>query len=199
VTRVLGVDPSLTAAGIALIEDGAVVHLGKRGRGGRRGETLTQRGERIFDIATHVLRLAHGVDLLVIERPVGGPGGSTWDRAGLWWAIVQPLVVLGGPVVVDVVPQHAKMLATGKGSASKTEVGVAMSRLWSDVDPTGRDDNEWDALALAHLGAARLGLDVPTRAHHQGVLDRITWPDNLPDPQAPGWLDAARNSALDTP
>ena len=180
-TRVLGLDPSLTGAGVATIVDAGHVHVDVDTIGSAKiSDHLIDRHRRIRDHATAVLGHNLGeVTLAVVEAPAfsrSDPG--TWERAGLWWRLVSRLVNAWIPVV-EVSPSALKKFACNKGNANKTEVVSAMARLWPDVEV--RDDNGWDALALAHIGAARLGLDVPSRAHHAAVLDRIAWPDNLPE------------------
>jgi Holliday junction resolvasome RuvABC endonuclease subunit len=68
-----------------------------------------------------------------------------------------------------------KKWATNSGRADKSDVAVAMARLWPSVDAESNDG--WDALALAHIGAQALGWDVPSRAHHTPALAKVEWPD----------------------
>jgi hypothetical protein len=41
------------------------------------------------------------------------------------------------------------------------------------------NDNEWDALALATMGAQWLGRATPSRAHHAAALAGAEWPLEL--------------------
>lgn len=110
---------------------------------------------------------------------MGSHGGSPWDRAGLWWRIVHRLLGADIPVAVCPPTVRAKW-ATGVGGgpkATKALVAVAVARLWPDVDAAS--DDEWDALAMASLGAQHLGLDVPTRAHHSACRASVAWPDSI--------------------
>jgi crossover junction endodeoxyribonuclease RuvC len=177
VTRVLGVDPSLTATGLAIIND-AITGNGHAQtatiRSAPVGPSLTARLARIDDITGDIEAHA-GADLVVIEGPsLHSRDAGTWERAGLWWHTIRRIHAYGVPVV-EVPPTTVKKFATGKGNADKVAVSVAMSRLWPDVDAAS--DNEWDALALAHIGAQRLGMDVPSRAHHADALGKIQWPE----------------------
>ncbi len=181
--KILGIDPSLTSCGVAVIHDGqppwaqTAVHK----TAGKRADPIATIDTRLGQIAGFVLDHATGADLAVIEGPsLGSHGGSPWDRAGLWWRIVHRLLAADIPVAVAP-PTVVKKWATGVGggpNASKAAVAVAVARLWPQVD-AGVDD-EWDALAIASIGAQRLGLPVPSRAHHTAQLSSVAWPDTLP-------------------
>lgn len=179
-TRILGIDPSLANTGIARITPSGVEHTSTCTTRPYKNPTLTQRAHRLAAICEHVGAHAYVSTLVVVEGPAfRSADPSAFDRAGLWWWLVGDLVSMGDPAVVVVPPAQLKQWATGKGNADKSAVAAAVGRMWPDVDLGS--EHEIDALVLAHIGAAKLGLDVPTRAHHAAVLDRITWPDNLPE------------------
>lgn len=177
-SRILGIDTSLTSTGLATIRPGegaSVHHIPTRGR---RGDTLVDRNQRINGICAEVsLWSSNGIALAVVEGPsVASVGGSPWDRAGLWWRIVAGLLSHDIPVAV-VAPSSRAKWATGSGAASKAGVAAAMQRRFPDIEIT-RDD-EADALALAAMGAQHLGWDVgwtPT-AMQLAVLEKVTWPE----------------------
>ncbi len=183
--RVLGIDPSLTSTGIAVVYDGSIRAGGCDAMteafktAGRRADPIAVMDRRIASIAEFVLD--HGnVDLAVIEGPsLGSHGGSPWDRAGLWWRIVHRLLAADIPVAVCPPKVRAKWATSvgGGPKASKPMVAVAVARLWPLVD-AGTDD-EWDALGMATLGAQRLGMAVPSRAHHAAQLASVAWPESL--------------------
>lgn len=186
-TRVLGIDPSLTSTGVAVIYDGsarvpgvdAITAVFKTT--GKRADPIATMDARIGRIADFVMDFAT-VDLAVIEGPsLGSHGGSPWDRAGLWWRIVHRLLAADVPVAVCPPKVRCKW-ATGVGGgpkASKPMVAVAVARLWPHVDADS--DDEWDALGMASIGAQRLGLPVPSRAHHAAQLESVAWPEVVPD------------------
>jgi Holliday junction resolvasome RuvABC endonuclease subunit len=72
-----------------------------------------------------------------------------------------------------------KKFAADKGSADKAAVAAGMVRLWGERVEPG-NDNEFDALALATLGAvhvARRQLPVRVLERHLEVVTSIGWPE----------------------
>lgn len=177
-TRVLGIDLSLTGTGMCRIVTGShpiLVQTITFATKPADTVTLGSRGDRLATIVDLVFGLGWHweADLVTVEGPsLGKPSPHTWDRAGLWWRVMEALrhVV----PVVEIPPTTLKKFATGNGGAGKTEVAACMARLWPDAN--ARNDNEWDALALAHAAASHLGADVPHRAHHAPALAKVQWP-----------------------
>lgn len=173
--RVVGLDLSLTATGVACIggvhaEPWTVTVSTKPA-----GKTLACRWLRILSIVAHVAPTLDGADLVALEGPsFGSRDGYAWERAGLWWQIVRHCLE-NSIRLAEVPPAVVKKWATGRGNAGKTAVAVSIARLWPDVDLP--DDNAADALALAGMAAQRLGLPVPSRAHHAETLTKVAWPD----------------------
>lgn len=175
-TRILGIDPSLARTGVGILDYADPIHARAEivESFGRRGDTIRDRDARLNVIANEVCAYAVPTTVLaVIEAPAfGAHGGSTWDRAGLWWRIVHRLHGRDIPVVM-VAPTTLKKWATGSGRADKSDVAVAMARLWPGVDAASNDG--WDGLGLAHLGAQALGWPVPVRAHHAVSVAAVDW------------------------
>lgn len=186
-TRVIGIDPSMTSAGVAFIDFGlsgfsattfcAQSAPVKRKKGESTKQTLDERYARLTCLVTEVLDPAHLVKpaLAVIEEPLyGTPGGASFDRAGLWWLLVSRLLRLDVPVAqVNVTTR--RMWATGNRAAGKGSVSATMARMWPDVPPETEDD-EWDALVFATMGAQFLGLLPVELVRHREQLDKVTWP-----------------------
>ncbi len=161
---IVGLDLSLTCTGLARIHPDGQAYTWHITSTGKRGDTLTDRALRIHRMAGQILADIGDNDQIVIEAPSHGqPGGSTWDRAGLWWAVVSALHRRDIPVCM-VSPTTRAKWATGTGRGDKAAVAVAMSRLFPDVELSNSD--ETDALALAHIGAVLAGYSVPTLARH---------------------------------
>jgi Holliday junction resolvasome RuvABC endonuclease subunit len=180
VTAVVALDLSLTATGACRLTPGEPPRLNTIGSKAQKAPTYGDRAYRLQVLAELVLAFVHGIghaDLVVIEGPsIGSNNPHTWDRAGLWWLVVGSLHVTRTPTAV-VPPSTLKKWATGKGNADKVAVAVHMSRLWPDL--TAANDNEWDALALATMGAQHLRLETPVRAHHEAARAGAEWPPAL--------------------
>lgn len=173
--RVVGLDLSLTATGVAWIEDDQVhtCTIGSK----PAGALLADRNARLLNLESRIAEPRINAALVVVEAPsLHSKGAGTWDRAGLWWYVVRACSAQQVPVA-EVPPATVKKFATGRGNADKSAVAVGMSRLWPDVE--AGNDNEWDALVLATIGAQKLGMPVPSRAHHADALAKVAWPDGL--------------------
>lgn len=155
----VGIDLSLTSTGLARITSDGLAYTWSATSTGKRDDTLLDRGHRLHSLAGQILDGITDDDQVVIEAPSHGqPGGSTWDRAGLWWSVVGRLQRRDIPVCM-VSPTTRAKWASGSGKGDKAAVGIAMARLFPDVDIANSD--EADALALAHIGAVLAGYDIP--------------------------------------
>lgn len=161
----VGIDPSLTATGVALIQGGHDTPLRSVhtfGRKGTKTETLRQREERIWAVVRQVTATVLTLDLtplITIEGPAHGQTtGSHHDRSGLWWALVRELRERTGAEIVEITPGQVKKYATGSGTANKSTVMAAAIRRYLDVPIT--NDNEADAWVLAAMAARLLGRPV---------------------------------------
>ena len=174
---VVGIDPSLTGTGIASLRRGGHVLSQHYGRAGALTETLRQRSERrrwlVAAFADWIPPRSNV--LVVIEDPAyGAKGGATWDRAGLWGALVDKAFGKDCDVVAVGNKTHPKWV-TGKGSADKAACAAAIAdRYGVDADC----DNCSDAAALVLLGAHALGwIEAPEYA--RDVLTTVHWPPEI--------------------
>jgi Holliday junction resolvasome RuvABC endonuclease subunit len=171
--RVVGIDVSLTSTGVAVHHQDGTMATDTIATKGKRGDTLVDRSQRIGFILGWVNDWLYPADLVVIEGPAGAaPGGSTWDRAGLWWAIV--IKAMDQCSVAVVAPPTRAKWATGNGRADKAAVAVAMSKRAPEVELANSD--EADALALAWMGAQWLGWRPVKNKIEQACLDVARWP-----------------------
>lgn len=179
--KVVGIDPSLTASGYALIDDDKGDEIDPMVwtrviRSKPDDGTLGDRNGRILKISEPIVELSHDADLIVIEGPsYGSSSPYTWDRAGLWWSVVGLLLLFRKPIVA-IPPKTRAKWCTNNGNSGKTAIIAAMGRMWPTVVLT--DDNDTDALALATMGAQHLKLGgIPDiKPWMQGQLDKIVWP-----------------------
>jgi hypothetical protein len=169
--RVAGLDISLTGTGIATL--GGTTRVPTTGR---RKDTIVQRNARMKHITDTVLIEVGHVHLACVEGPIAysAPGGSTWDRGGLWWRIVAALLEREIPVAV-ISPTARAKYATGSGASRKAAVLEAAQRRYGAILPT---DDEADALILRAMGMEWLGTplaQVPDG--HRAALAGVQWPD----------------------
>lgn len=155
---VYGIDPSLTATGIARVDtdDRLVVECQTLTSTGKSGATLARRRERLNRLTDQVYgALWNPPDLIVIEAPSLGQArqGGQLDRHGLWWMLVDALI--DHVTLVAVTPAQRAKYATGRGNAGKDEVLLAVARRYPHAEP--QNNNEADALVLAAMGARLLG------------------------------------------
>ncbi|MEV8634299.1 hypothetical protein AB0395_21855 [Streptosporangium sp. NPDC051023] len=178
--RVVAFDLSLTSTGVA--GPGWVRRITSKGR---RGDCLSDRWVRIRQIANAaqdlVMADAHlGVeqaDLVTVEQPAyNTPGGSTHDRSGVWWLVVDRMRFLGLPVV-EVSPTARAKYATGAGNAGKDKVLAAAVRRYGDLFEIDGNDVA-DAVVLYAMTMDALGypiVEVP--ATHRDALAKVAWPE----------------------
>ncbi|MFJ6707004.1 MULTISPECIES: hypothetical protein [unclassified Streptomyces] len=173
---VRGLDLSLTGAGVA--GAGWAQTLGSKGK---RSDTYAMRRARLDRLAGRIVETVGPAELAVVEGPAysRGAGAGTWDRAGLWWLVVDKLAAREVAVAV-VSPTARARYATGNGRAGKQAVldeaglryGVAL-----------RNDNEADAYVLAAMGHDWLGDPLAEAPEsHRAALARVEWPELLPPP-----------------
>jgi Holliday junction resolvasome RuvABC endonuclease subunit len=172
-TRVVGLDLSLTCTGIAVcMENGRGVSMASRTvtSTGRRSATLPERHSRLTALGADIVHSASTADLVVVEGlfNAGASAGALVDRAALFWFVVGALVRREVPVAV-VAPSALKLAMTGSGKADKAALATALVRLWPETDVTSSDVS--DAAGLAHLGAVALGMGVPVLERHR----RVKW------------------------
>lgn len=158
-TRILGIDPSLTGTGLALLDtdDHLVIPTETITTKGAAGATLTARRQRLERLVDTIVGKAidHGTELAVIETPALSKANTgTSMLNGLWWMLVTHLAGAGIDVA-EVGAGQLKTYATGKGNASKDAVLLAVARRYPHVDVTSND--EADALVLAAIGARLVG------------------------------------------
>lgn len=179
--RVIGIDLSLTATGIADSAGTALrthtIHSTPSGR------TVSAQRDRlrhiVTEIADHISTQGRHPALVLIEGPsYGSRGAGTWDRGGLWWLTVDQILGRGidarrHPLAV-VPPAVLKKYAAGRGNATKADMRVALNnRAGLDI----RDDDQVDAWFLCAMGLDYLGhppVELPKT--HRVALDKVAWP-----------------------
>lgn len=200
-TRIVGLDLSLTSTGIATVQawpgrldaesgvpqprrpDVSLRRVISKAPTRRRGDpppALGVRSHRLRRVAGSIITAATGADLVVVEGPsYDSSGAGTWDRAGLWWLIVARLTG-AGLNVVEVPPASVKMYALGKGGGAgigKDEVLAAVIRRYLPVVEVP-GNNEADALILAAMGARFTGHPIEPDGlpqTHLRAMNAVRW------------------------
>ncbi|GHB15419.1 hypothetical protein GCM10018777_56870 [Streptomyces albogriseolus] len=173
---VIGVDPSLTATGVAS-SNGWCTVVGWTDK--KRPITALphpDRREALQHVRTLVLDTIGRPDLVVMELPaVSRSGGGAHERGWLWWEIYNYLVAREIPTGL-MTPNARALYATGKGNAGKGAVVDSIARRFPAWTTEG-NDNAADAVALMAAGRDWLGhpiTDMPKT--HRAALDKATWP-----------------------
>ena len=169
----VGLDPSLTCTGVAIIDGTDVIT--RRVVSPSLGRTLRAKRDRIRNAISGILApIPSRVDVTVIEVPHSRQQfGAQNERIALYWFLVDQLIARGP--VVEVAPAQRAKLATGNGRASKDDVVAAARTAFPDTRIP--DDNVADALALAWAGARWAGIATPDYSEGQEeAFARLAWP-----------------------
>jgi crossover junction endodeoxyribonuclease RuvC len=167
-TKVIGIDPSLTSTGVASPLGWTEAIKTKKLRG------LPRLRHILNELRTYTL----GSTLAVIEGPSYGHSGMRQheELVALRWMIYDLLDRADIPYVL-VPPSSLKLWATGKGNASKEDVAAAMDRRHDDGEFLAKKRfDEADALALAEMGAGWLN-NWCLSPERQRAMAAVAWPE----------------------
>ncbi len=173
----VGVDPSLTCTGVAVIDDGDI--RTQRIVSPNSGATLLARRTRIRRAIDGILKVIPArVDVTEVPHSRQQFGAQN-ERIALYWFLVDQLLARGP--VVEVAPSQRAKLASGSGRATKDDVVTALRAAF----PAARipDDNVADALGLAWAGARWAGIKTPDYLPGQEeAFARLAWPSRSTTP-----------------
>jgi hypothetical protein len=133
---VLGLDPSLRRAGLAIVSQHPAgkwwpSYLTHRGEDGKATATYQDRGRRLVRQARALMGSVDaarigGADIRlgVIEGPIPGmTSGHAFDRGGLWWALYTGLMSRSIPIAV-VTPAHREKFIAGVSLRPNARTGL---------------------------------------------------------------------------
>lgn len=174
-TRVVGIDLSMTATGIAVIDGPDVfTYVIKSKPDDGTLEGFINRSQAIADSISAYVSLH---SLVLIEGMSFGSKSRSLDKIhGNWWMVVKSLTghLMQEPVVIA--PSTRAKYATGKGNASKEAVLLAVERRY----PGGlvADNNAADALVLAAMGARWQGnpIEESLPLVNLEAMEKVAWP-----------------------
>lgn len=179
---VIGLDPSLTATGIASTNGWCEVVGYRKPRAkdpGITGLPHPARREALHELQHAITDTIGHPDLVVIELPaVSRSGGGAHERGWLWWQLYNHIAALDIPIGL-LSPNQRALYATGKGNAAKGAVIDAVARRFPTWNTEG-DDNAADAVTLMAAGADWLGHPItPMPQTHRAAITKAIWPDTL--------------------
>jgi Holliday junction resolvasome RuvABC endonuclease subunit len=176
-TTVIGIDPALSACGLAVWRDGRIVLATvttTKAEQDPHGWDTAERHRRIVGAIAGYVERGHTV--AAVERPIRyATHSSAADihLAGLSAVIGYALRALHVPTA-RIGLEQVKGYATGKGNAGKREMVSAARR---QLGVAAGDDNQADALWLAAMALEHYGAPLVTLpARQRAVADRVTWP-----------------------
>lgn len=175
--KIVGIDPSLTATGLAILEEGKWVELdvlSNKLRGHERMDYI------LTTLADLFVTLRKG-DIVVMEGPsFNSQGQRTHELAGLWWLIRQEMWYYPDITVAIVSPTTRAKYATGKGNANKDAVYEAISKDFPNMEI--KDHNVADAMVFAAMGARKTGAPIDVKVEGSPEMDafnKVEWPDGV--------------------
>jgi crossover junction endodeoxyribonuclease RuvC len=180
---VVGIDPSLTGTGSAVIvpeeyRRDYVQGVETLASKGKTADSLMTRHARLTGLAERIVETIPdgGYPAVAIETPAHNQtSGHHHDRSGLWWLIIDRIEDWAMRVdVYEVSTTQVKKYATGKGNASKMEVMAAAIKRYPQFDIA--NDNEADAVVLAAFLSRALGQPIEDSLPQANLaaLDKFT-------------------------
>lgn len=172
--KIVGIDPSLSATGLASIVDGIATGTDTIKVPKKSLRTSEDRLARLDEIVRTAHAWAYRSDLVVVEGLAYDAHDNLRQLAGLHWMLCHQLWDSGHRIAV-VPPTTLKVFMGLGGRAPKADVTRAARTSFPEVEVD--NDNEADALWLAEVGATWLGCPVrvssPERMSH---LRGVVWP-----------------------
>jgi crossover junction endodeoxyribonuclease RuvC len=167
---IVGLDPSLTATGIAYLTSDGTCSLATL-----RSSTHPEVELRLARLRNSILAAVLLVrpSLVVIEGlSFGSNDPSAQERAWLHFTIRLEMWANDIQFVV-VPPSTLKKFTTGSGAAKKEQM---MLEVFKRFDVSAADNNQADATALAFLGATYLGQREPDNQAQREVIEKLKNP-----------------------
>lgn len=181
-TRVLGIDQSLTATGLCRVDlfpagPGAVEgdwDINVCTVSAPKGKTMTKReySRRVTALVDQIEGALEGVDLVAMEDlAYGAKGAAAWVLPWLYGRIID-LCERHDKRLIVVNVSTVKKYATGNGNAGKDVVMLAVAKRWPGLVA---NNNEADSVVCAAVGCRYLGLPIDTvPKENLKFMDKIT-------------------------
>jgi crossover junction endodeoxyribonuclease RuvC len=164
--RVVGVDLSLTATGIADDTGTRTIRVKLE-----PNASELMRVVRLRNLSKLIGRACKDADLVVLEGPGFNAAHSPQHSLGELAGVVKVCLLQWEVPFVLVSPQQLKKFATGRGNATKDAVLAAAVRDGSAAETNDEADAWWlRVMALAHYNGTA------SNADRRNVLSQIDWP-----------------------
>lgn len=152
-SRYVGIDPSLTRTGVAIIDtnlDEPVFSVASFSSPAC-SSSIEDRNNRLRELTDKIHNFIYK-DFWPTKVAIEGPAhsssvGKMWDRSGLWWYLINDMIY--DTDIIEIPPTTRAKYATGKGNAGKDEVILSIARTYTMFDLTNND--EADAIALVSM------------------------------------------------
>jgi Holliday junction resolvasome RuvABC endonuclease subunit len=166
---ILGIDPSLTATGIAL-PDGTLRTI--------KYPKLVVKDARLQHLYNELDAAIkeHGVTHALMEDlPKHAQGAGI---TGMVQGVLRLAMINNNIPYTTVAPASVKKLATGKGNATKPDMRMAF---FQRTGADNRDDNQVDAFWLREMALQHLGLsEHKLPKTHTDALAKVVWAEGFP-------------------
>lgn len=184
--RILGIDPSLTSTGLAILDGTTPVWRYHWGIDGHKHDGTVARNRNLRRVVKHIgdVIATQQFDMAAIEaRAHGARYGNPGEREALRQSLISLLD--GGRRDIPKVPmafvnpKTRALWAVNDGNADKKAILAAVREWWPGLYVA--NDDEADAMVLALMAAMRLGEPMPfpiTQRHHGGIA-KLEWPKGL--------------------
>src|SRR5690349_16369806 len=161
-TRVVGLDLSITATGVACC-DGTLTTWRPTAEGDER--------LRVLQLNLSHLLYVDPPELVVIEDlPTHAHSAGI---TGMVHGVVRAVLLERNVPYALVAPASLKKYATGKGNAPKSEMRMQLYKRTGVDEP---DDNAVDAAWLRHMGTDHLLGEGLVPQTHRAALTKVRWP-----------------------
>jgi len=164
---VIGIDPSLTATGVCILQDGKAQLITINSFPGDDLARITEIAEAVGDLLAGSPK---PVWAAIEGLSHGSHNGKAAERAALHYFIRAKLRFWSIHVAV-VAPASLKKFITGGGKAEKSTIVREVYKRWGIE---ANDDNQADAAGLAYVAAAIVGEYEPANAAQREVVDKLT-------------------------
>ena len=148
VFKVAGVDPSMTATGIAVLHSSGKEEVSII-KSRKAGDTPKDETVRLVALAGEIYEAVEGCDMVAIEGLAFMARNTTalCQLAALNY-MLRAMLVEGGMAFAVVAPGSLKKFTTGRGNAKKDEMMMEVYRRWGFA---AKQSDAADAYALAKL------------------------------------------------